>query len=98
MNYFTAKKIVTNFTTLTLKTEESTNSYLYFEDNLQYWGVNTNLTVADFIAKQYPECEVQEVTYEQIENKIKQGHIYKDVKNIKDSYGVDIFEQFGIRE
>lgn len=98
MNYFTSKKIVTEYTTLTLKPEEANKSFLYFEDDTQYWGIDTSLTVAEFLARQYVECEVKEVTYEQIEDKIKMGHIYKDVKEIKEKYNVDLFEQFGMRE
>ena len=98
MNYFTSKLVVTPTTTLSLRGFEEDKILLYHTDNnIQYWAVDTTLTIADFISRQYVECAVQEVTYEQIREQIEEGHIYKDVKRIKEQYGVDLSERFGVR-
>lgn len=97
MKYYTAKRVTTKDTTLTLQAD-SAKAFMYEEeDSLQCWGVDTEGGEL-FMAKQYPECEVTEVSYEQIKDKIENSRMYKDVKEVWGKDGNDLFEYFGFKK
>jgi len=91
--YFKVKKVQTEFNTLSLVYSEGDEVYLYNEaDNTQLFGVKTDNV--DFLQRQHPECEVEEVRFDDIKEELQNSpqavSINKIVVNmIKHKYSYD---------
>ena len=91
MKYFKLKKVVTD-TTFSLVTDENETSVMYSEEeNFQYFGVET--TDKNFLNKQYKECEVEELTFEQISPVLQRCKLLKDLNEIVE---IRIAERYSI--
>ena len=91
MKYFTAKQIVTEFTTISLVTElPSDKKYMYDRiGNIEYYGVDSVMSSDGFLSIQPPVIEAKEVTYESIRNIIEGSRLYIDLLAIKNDFGKD---------
>ena len=78
MKYFRFKSVVKDFTTLTIVVPNGVDSFLY-SDTLA--GVKIEDS-KEFLSNQHPECEVTEVTFEEIESELKQSRMYHDIDEI----------------
>ena len=78
MKYFRYKPVVTEYTTLSLVVPDGVVAYQYTE-NLA--GVD----IADseeFLAQQHPECEVTELTFQDVESELKECRMFHDINAI----------------
>lgn len=78
MKYFRFKSVTTDFTTLSIVIPPDTVAYQYTE-NLA--GVDIDDTAA-FLAQQHPECEVTEVTFQEVESELKECRMFHDINSI----------------
>lgn len=78
MKYFLFEQVPQDTTTLDVVVPPGVNSFKY-TDNLV--GVDIEM-VEDFLTLQHPECNVQEVQFEVIENELKNCKQYKDIDEI----------------
>jgi hypothetical protein len=78
MKYFRFKSVVKDFTTLTIVVPVGVDSFLY-SDTLA--GVKIEDS-KEFLTQQHPECEVTEVTFEEIVSELKQSRMYHDIDEI----------------
>ena len=78
MKYFRFKNVLKDFTTLTIVVPVGVDSFLY-SDTLA--GVRIDGS-KEFLIQQHPECEVSEVTFEEIESELKQSRMYHDIDEI----------------
>lgn len=78
MKYFLFEKVPQEITTLDLIIPYGINSFRYNENLV---GVDIS-EVEDFLSIQHPECSVQEVQFEEIENELKTCRQYKDIDEI----------------
>lgn len=88
MRYFKVKQIITEFTTLSIVLEAGETSILYHQDGaMQYWGVDN--VKEDFLEKQNVECEVEEMTYEEIKPILDNSRLSKEFNEMEED-GTDI--------
>jgi len=85
MKYYRFKKVITKYTTLSIVTND--NVYFY---NDTLCGLINDLD----LSIQFPECEVIEVSFDNIQKELEQCYFNKDinnsiVKNIREYYSVD---------
>lgn len=81
MRYFKIRKVVTDYTTLSLVTSENEQAYKYAEDGeYEYWGANTD--DQNFLTKQHTECEVEELTFAQIQPVLENCKMMKDLNKM----------------
>lgn len=108
MRYFKAKIVQKEGTTLDFvtpllmgaKLEEETNctcvNYLV-EDGYSYWGVSYPA-----IPEQYPECEVTELTFEQMQPVLQGCRTEKEIDEIRiktnDKIGDKLEKDFGLEK
>ena len=78
MKYFRYKAVVTEYTTLSLVVPDGVVSYQYTE-NLA--GVDIADSEA-FLAQQHPECEVTELTFQEVESELKECRMFHDINAI----------------
>ena len=78
MKYFRFKSVVKDFTTLTIQIPNGIDSFLY-SDTLA--GVKIEDS-KEFLTQQHPECEVVEVSFQEIESELKQSRMYHDIDEI----------------
>jgi len=78
MKYFRFKNVVKNFTTLTIQVSVGVESFLYSETLA---GVKIE-DLEEFLTQQHPECEVTEVTFEEIVSELKSCRQYHDIDEI----------------
>jgi len=78
MKYFRFKSVVKDFTTLTIVVPVGVDSFLYSETLA---GVKIEDS-KEFLTQQHPECEVVEVSFEEISEELKQTRMYKDIDKI----------------
>jgi len=78
MKYFRFKSVVKDFTTLTIVVPVGVDSFLY-SDTLA--GVKIEDS-EEFLENQRTECEVTEVTFEEIISELKQSRMYHDIDEI----------------
>ena len=78
MKYFKHKPVVTEYTTLSLVVPDGVVSY-------QYTETLAGVDIADseeFLAQQHPECEVTELTFQDVENELKECRMFHDINSI----------------
>ena len=78
MKYFRYKPVVTEYTTLSLVVPDGVVAYQYTE-NLA--GVDIADSEA-FLAQQHPECEVTELTFQDVESELKECRMFHDINAI----------------
>ena len=78
MKYYKFKTISKDFTTLGLEVPHGVVSYQYTEDLA---GVDTEDSAA-FLEAQHPECEVIELTYEEVESELQGCRMFQDINKI----------------
>ena len=78
MKYFRFKSVVKDFTTLTIVVPVGVDSFLYSETLA---GVKIEDS-KEFLIQQHPECEVTEVTFEEIVSELKSCRQYHDIDEI----------------
>ena len=78
MKYFRYKAVVTEYTTLSLVVPDGVVAYQYTE-NLA--GVDIADSEA-FLAQQHPECEVTELTFQDVESELKECRMFHDINAI----------------
>ena len=78
MKYFRFKSVVKDFTTLTIVVPVGVDSFLYSETLA---GVKIEDS-KEFLENQRTECEVTEVTFEEIVSELKQSRMYHDIDEI----------------
>ena len=78
MKYFRYKPVVTEYTTLSLVVPDGVVAYQYTE-NLA--GVDITDS-QEFLAQQHPECEVSELTFQEVENELKECRMFHDINAI----------------
>jgi len=78
MKYFRFKNVVKDFTTLTIVIPNGVDSFLYSETLA---GVKIEDS-KEFLTQQHPECEVVEVSFQEIESELKQSRMYHDIDEI----------------
>ena len=78
MKYFRFKSVVKDFTTLTIQVPNGAESFLY-SDTLA--GVRIDGS-KELLIQQHPECEVVEVSFQEIESELKQSRMYHDIDEI----------------
>ncbi len=78
MKYFLFEQVPQETTTLDVIVPPGVQLYRYTENLV---GVDTEM-VEEFLSLQHPECNVQEVQYEEIENELKTCRQYKDIDEI----------------
>ena len=78
MKYFRYKPVVTEYTTLSLVVPDGVVSYQYTETLA---GVDISDTAA-FLAQQHPECEVTELTFQEVESELKECRMFHDINAI----------------
>ena len=78
MKYFRYKAVVTEYTTLSLVVPDGVVAYQYTE-NLA--GVDITDSEA-FLAQQHPECEVTELTFQEVESELKECRMFHDINAI----------------
>ena len=75
MKYFKHKAVVTEYTTLSLVVPDGVVTY-------QYTETLAGVDIADseeFLAQQHPECEVTELTFQDVESELKECRLYRDI-------------------
>lgn len=83
MKYYKVKQIVTEYTTLSIVLEAGETAILYSQDgNMQYWGVDN--TDENFLTKQHPECEVEEMAYDEIKPILDNSRLSKEFNKMED--------------
>lgn len=84
MRYFKIKKVVVpppEDTTLSIVTAAEEKATQFSEiDGYQYFGVNTE--DESFLTKQHAACEVEELTFDQIEPILKECVLYKSINAV----------------
>ncbi len=102
MKYFICKIVETEFTTLSFVTpkEAMGNSpqvihYAYdrLGDN-ELHGIDGDITAAEVLAMQHSECQVEEVTFDSVADRLKECRFAKEineqtVSDIRSKYSVD---------
>ena len=78
MKYFRFKSVVKDFTTLTIQVPNGVESFLYSETLA---GVKIEDS-KEFLENQRTECEVTEVTFEEIVSELKSCRQYHDIDEI----------------
>ena len=78
MKYFRFKSVVTEYTTLSIVIPDGVTSYQYTETLA---GVDITDSEA-FLAQQHPECEVTEVTFQEVEQELKECRMFHDINAI----------------
>ena len=78
MKYFRFKSVVKDFTTLTIVVPNGVDSFLYSETLA---GVKIEDS-KEFLENQRTECEVTEVTFEEIVSELKSCRQYHDIDEI----------------
>jgi len=78
MKYFRFKSVVKDFTTLTIVVPNGVDSFLYSETLA---GVKIEDS-KEFLTQQHSECEVTEVTFEEIISELKSCRQYHDIDEI----------------
>lgn len=81
MRYFKLNRVVTETTTLGIICGENEDNYMYQRDgDIEYWGVDTDDT--NFLQKQHPECNMQELTFEETRSVLERCKLMKDVDSL----------------
>ena len=78
MKYFKSKTVVTEYTTLSIVIPDGVISY-------QYTETLAGVDIADseaFLAQQHPECEVTELTFQDVESELKECRMFHDINAI----------------
>ena len=78
MKYFRYKPVVTEYTTLSLVVPDGVVAY-------QYTETLAGVDIADseeFLAQQHPECEVTELTFQEVESELKECRMFHDINAI----------------
>ena len=78
MKYFRYKAVVTEYTTLSLVVPDGVVAY-------QYTETLAGVDIADseaFLAQQHPECEVTELTFQDVESELKECRMFHDINAI----------------
>ena len=78
MKYFKHKAVVTEYTTLSLVVPDGVVAYQYTE-NLAGVGIADSEA---FLAQQHPECEVTELTFQDVESELKECRMFHDINSI----------------
>ena len=78
MKYFRFKEVVKDFTTLEPVISPNVESVRYSDSLI---GVDIEDT-QEFLEQQHSECEVTEVTFQEIESELKQSRMYHDIDEI----------------
>ena len=78
MKYFRYKAVVTEYTTLSLVVPDGVVAYQYTETLA---GVDITDS-QEFLAQQHPECEVTELTFQDVENELKECRMFHDISAI----------------
>lgn len=92
MRYFIVKQVVTEYTTLSIVLEAGDTAILYHQDGTYgYWGVQTE--DENFLTKQHPECEAEEISFADIQNILRDCRMMKDYdamieKKIAEKYSI----------
>ena len=78
MKYFKFRSVTTDFTTLSIVIPYDTVAY-------QYTETLAGVDIADseeFLAQQHPECEVTELTFQDVESELKECRMFHDINSI----------------
>ena len=78
MKYFKFRSVTTDFTTLSIVIPYDTVAY-------QYTETLAGVDIADseaFLAQQHPECEVTELTFQDVESELKECRMFHDIDAI----------------
>ena len=78
MKYFKFRSVTTDFTTLSIVIPYDTVAY-------QYTETLAGVDIADseeFLAQQHPECEVTELTFQEVESELKECRLCRDIDEI----------------
>ena len=78
MKYFKHKPVVTEYTTLSLVVPDGVVSYQYTETLA---GVDITDS-QEFLAQQHPECEVSELTFQDVESELRETRMFHDINSI----------------
>ena len=78
MKYFLYRKALKDFTTLEPVISPNVESVRYSDSLI---GVDIEDT-QEFLEQQHSECEVTEVTFQEIESELKQSRMYHDIDEI----------------
>ena len=82
MQYFKAKKIITEDTTLSLVAPVDAQLIKYSDDeSFEYYGANVN-DVEGFLQSQSPEIEASELQYSDLQNILEGSKMMKDLDDI----------------
>lgn len=78
MKYFLYQRVVKDFTTLEPVVPPGVVSHRYNDTLI---GVDIQ-DAQEFLTQQHPECEVVEVSFQEIESELKQSRMYHDIDEI----------------
>jgi len=81
MKYIRLKEVVTEHSKLSLVYGEDDTVFKYDEiDGYEYWGVQTE--DANFLTKQHPECEAEELTFAEIQPILHNCRMMRDINQL----------------